>query len=69
MALIRCTALHKSWSQEQLLGSETGGDAPKAAASQKWLQDLIKSWLIDLRSRDHAPKMASTYGGAADQAL
>jgi hypothetical protein len=29
------------------------------------LDDLIKSWLIDLRSRNLSPKTVSTYGGAA----
>ncbi len=29
------------------------------------LDDLIKSWLIDLRSRHLSPKTATTYGGAA----
>jgi integrase/recombinase XerC len=29
------------------------------------LDDLIKSWLIDLRSRNLSPKTVTTYGGAA----
>ena len=33
------------------------------------LEDLIKSWLIDLRSRNLAPKTVSTYGGAAERLL
>jgi site-specific recombinase XerD len=31
------------------------------------LDDLIKSWLIDLRGRNLAPKTVSTYGGAAER--
>jgi site-specific recombinase XerD len=38
---------------------------PEVPVPAVTLDDLIKSWLIDLRSRNLAPKTVNTYGGAA----
>jgi hypothetical protein len=46
-------------------GSPLCRATPEVPVLAVTLYDLIRSWLIDLRSRNLFPKTISTYGGAA----